>query len=66
MRVQAIKRARVEVTADGDGVVGHAGALLLSELATGSGCLAGWTAGQDAGSRRGSGTGAGGCWPMWR
>ncbi len=33
MRVQAIKRARVEVTADGDGVVGHAGALLLSELA---------------------------------
>jgi len=33
LRVQAIKRARVEVTADGDGVVGHAGALLLSELA---------------------------------
>ena len=32
MRVQATKRARVEVTADGDGVVGHAGALLLSEL----------------------------------
>jgi hypothetical protein len=33
LRVQATKRARVEVTADGDGVVGHAGALLLSELA---------------------------------
>ena len=33
MRVQAIKRAQVEVTADGDGVVGHAGALLLGELA---------------------------------
>ena len=33
MRVQATKRVRVEVTADGDGVVGHAGALLLAELA---------------------------------
>jgi hypothetical protein len=33
LRVQAIKRARVEVTADGDGLVGHAGALLLGELA---------------------------------
>jgi hypothetical protein len=33
LRVQAIKRAQVEVTADGDGLVGHAGALLLGELA---------------------------------
>jgi hypothetical protein len=33
LRVQATKRVRVEVTADGDGVVGHAGALLLGELA---------------------------------
>jgi hypothetical protein len=34
LRVQATKpRARVEVTADGDGVVGHAGAALLVELA---------------------------------
>ena len=34
MRVQATKpRARFEVTADGDGLVGHAGAVLLVELA---------------------------------
>ena len=34
MRVQATKpRTRVEVTADGDGLVGHAGAALLVELA---------------------------------
>jgi hypothetical protein len=34
LRVQAIKpRARFDVTADGDGLVGHAGAALLIELA---------------------------------
>jgi DDE family transposase len=34
VRVQALKRsARLEVTADGDGVVGHAGVVLLAELA---------------------------------
>ena len=34
MRVQATKpRARFDVTADGDGVVGHAGTALLVELA---------------------------------
>jgi Transposase DDE domain group 1 len=34
LRVQATKpRARFEVTADGDGLVGHAGAALLAELA---------------------------------
>ena len=34
MRVQATKlRARFDVTADGDGLVGHAGAVLLVELA---------------------------------
>jgi hypothetical protein len=34
LRVQATKpRARFEVTADGDGLVGHAGAVLLVELA---------------------------------
>jgi hypothetical protein len=34
LRVQATKpRARFDVTADGDGLVGHAGAVLLVELA---------------------------------
>ena len=33
MEVKTIKRATLKITADGDGVVGHAGAVLLAELA---------------------------------
>jgi hypothetical protein len=41
LRVQATKpRTRLEVTADGDGLVGHAGAVLLVELAERLGLLA--------------------------
>jgi hypothetical protein len=49
LRVQAIKpRAGFEVTADGDGVVGHAGAALLAELADRLGLTGalGWRADQ--------------------
>ncbi len=49
MRVQATSTRPVfEVTADGDGVVGHAGAALLAELADRLGLTAalGWRAGQ--------------------
>jgi hypothetical protein len=53
LRVQATKprpatRPRFEVTCDGDGVVGHAGAALLGELADRLGLSAGlaWRAGR--------------------
>jgi hypothetical protein len=49
LRVQAISpRPVVEVTADGDGIAGHAGAALLAELADRLGLTAalGWRAGQ--------------------
>jgi hypothetical protein len=36
-------RPQVEVTADGAGIVSHAGAVLLRELADASGLTAGWT-----------------------
>ena len=54
MRVQATRpRPRFDLTTDGDGVVGHAGAALLAELADRLGLAAalgwqadrGWTAG---------------------
>ena len=56
MRVQATKpRARFEVTADGDGLVGHAGAVLLVELADRLGLPAGldrWTGREQPGRVR--------------
>ena len=64
MRVQATKpRVRFEVTADGDGLVGPAGAALLVELAERLGLpaeLDGWAG---RGSRAGLGTGPARCWP---
>jgi hypothetical protein len=65
-------RARFEVTADGDGLVGHAGAALLAELAERLGLPAEvdrWARAE--GSRAGLGTGLArwwstlrSCWPM--
>jgi hypothetical protein len=49
LRVQATNpRPRVEVTCDGDGIAGHAGAALLGELAGRLGLTAalGWRAGR--------------------
>jgi hypothetical protein len=56
LRVQATKpRARFEVTADGDGLVGHAGAVLLVELADRLGLPAAldrWSGGEQPGRVR--------------
>jgi hypothetical protein len=64
LRVQATKprprtRPRFEVTHDGDGVVGHAGAALLGELADRLGLTAGlaWRAGRGQTSRHRHGAG---------
>ena len=61
MRVQATKPpARFEVTCDGDGIAGHAGAALLGELADRLGLTAalGWQAGRTQTSRHRHGAGA--------
>ena len=61
MRVQATKPpARFEVTCDGDGIAGHAGAALLGELADRLGLTAalGWRAGRTQTSRHRHGAGA--------
>lgn len=55
MRVQATKPpARFDITCDGDGIAGHAGAALLVELADRLGLTAalGWRAGRTQSSRR--------------
>ncbi len=60
MRVQATKPpARFEVTCDGDGIAGHAGAALLGELADRLGLTAalGWQAGRTQTSRHRHGAG---------
>jgi hypothetical protein len=62
LRVKATKpRARLEVTADGDGVVGHAGAALLVGLADRLGCRLSWIAWWAEGSQAGLGTGPARC-----
>ena len=61
MGVQATKPpARFEVTCDGDGIAGHAGAALLGELADRLGLTAalGWRAGRTQTSRHRHGAGA--------
>jgi hypothetical protein len=61
LRVQATKPpARFEVTCDGDGIAGHAGAALLGELADRLGLTAalGWRAGRTQTSRHRHGAGA--------
>jgi hypothetical protein len=61
LRVQATKPpARFEVTCDGDGIAGHAGAALLGELADRLGLTAalGWQAGRTQTSRHRHGAGA--------
>jgi hypothetical protein len=61
LRVQATKpRARFDVTCDGDGIAGHAGAALLVELADRLGLTAalGWRAGRTQSSRHRRGAGA--------
>lgn len=61
MRVKATKPpARFEVTCDGDGIAGHAGAALLGELADRLGLTAalGWQAGRTQTSRHRHGAGA--------
>ena len=61
MRVQATKlSARFEVTCDGDGIAGHAGAALLGELADRLGLTAAlaWQAGRSQTSRHRHGAGA--------
>ena len=61
MRVKATKpSARFEVTCDGDGIAGHAGAALLGELADRLGLTAalGWQAGRSQTSRHRHGAGA--------
>jgi len=60
LRVQATKPpARFEVTCDGDGIAGHAGAALLGELADRLGLTAalGWQAGRTQTSRHRHGAG---------
>jgi Transposase DDE domain group 1 len=61
LRVQATKPpARFDVTCDGDGIAGHAGAALLVELADRLGLTAalGWRAGRTQSSRHRRGAGA--------
>jgi hypothetical protein len=61
LRVKATKPpARFEVTCDGDGIAGHAGAALLGELADRLGLTAalGWQAGRSQTSRHRHGAGA--------
>jgi hypothetical protein len=61
LRVQATKPpARFEVTCDGDGIAGHAGAALLGELADRLGLTValGWQAGRTQTSRHRHGAGA--------
>jgi len=61
LRVQATKPpAQFEVTCDGDGIAGHAGAALLGELADRLGLTAalGWQAGRTQTSRHRHGAGA--------
>jgi Transposase DDE domain group 1 len=61
LRVQATKPpARFDITCDGDGIAGHAGAALLVELADRLGLTAalGWRAGRTQSSRHRHGAGA--------
>jgi hypothetical protein len=61
LRVQATKPpARFDITCDGDGIAGHAGAALLVELADRLGLTTalGWRAGRSQGSRHRHGAGA--------
>ncbi len=59
-------RPRLKVSADGRGVVGHAGARLLSDLADQLGLTAGLSAAMaPTKQRRVAMTGAG-CWLIWR
>jgi hypothetical protein len=68
LRVQATKRrARFDVTADGEGLVGHAGAALLVELADRLGLPAAldrWTGRERPGQVRHTGSAT--CWPIWQ
>jgi Transposase DDE domain group 1 len=61
LRVQATKPpARFDITCDGDGIAGHAGAALLAELADRLGLTAalGWRAGRTQSSRHRHAAGA--------
>ena len=67
MRVQATKpRPRFEVTADGDGIAGHAGVELLSELADRLGLTRALCGGPVVARCRGTATTRARCCGTWR